>query len=195
FGYGYVNRQDRPIQAVETLNGKQTNLSIDHTIDAIKNRLQGKKAIGIGSPVASLESNYALKRLVGAENFSIGISKQEKTVVQKCIDVLTTENIHNPSMREIEDYDAVLILGEDITQTSPRIALAVRQAAKNRAKQMADALKTPDFLAEPVARIGQKDYSPIFIVDVKDTRLDDIAKVSCVATPSDIAELGFSIAE
>lgn len=195
FGYGYVNRQDRPIQAVEILNGKQTNLSIDHTIDAIKNRLQGKKAIGIGSPVASLESNYALKRLVGAENFSIGITNQEKTVVQKCIDVLTTENIHNPSMREIEDYDAVLILGEDITQTSPRIALAVRQAAKNRAKQMADALKTPDFLAEPVARIGQKDYSPIFIVDVKDTRLDDIAKVSCVATPSDIAELGFSIAE
>ncbi|MBO8844572.1 hypothetical protein INO19_14865, partial [Staphylococcus aureus] len=83
------------------------------------------------------ESNYALKRLVGSENFSIGITSQEKTVVQKCIDVLTTENIHNPSMREIEDYDAVLILGEDITQTSPRIALAVRQAAKNRAKQMA----------------------------------------------------------
>ena len=175
FGYGYVNRADRPILSVERINGTQTNLSIDHTIDAIKNRLQGKKAIGIGSPVASLESNYALKRLVGAENFSIGITNQEKTVVQKCIDVLTTENIHNPSMREIEDYDAVLILGEDITQTSPRIALAVRQAAKNRAKQMADALKTPDFLAEPVARIGQKDYSPIFIVDVKDTRLDDIA--------------------
>ncbi|MBX4420443.1 hypothetical protein K4H00_20785, partial [Mycobacterium tuberculosis] len=83
FGYGYVNRADRPILAVERINGKQTNLSIDHTIDAIKNRLQGKKAIGIGSPVASLESNYALKRLVGSENFSIGITSQEKTVVQK----------------------------------------------------------------------------------------------------------------
>ncbi|MBL1998464.1 hypothetical protein ELI65_30370, partial [Klebsiella pneumoniae] len=46
FGYGYVNRADRPILAVERINGKQTNLSIDHTIDAIKNRLQGKKAIG-----------------------------------------------------------------------------------------------------------------------------------------------------
>ena len=195
FGYGYVNRQDRPILAVENINGQQAPISIDYAIDAIKNRLQGKKVVGIGSPVASLESNYALKRLVGADNYSIGISNKEKTVVQKCIDVLTTENIHNPSMREIEDYDAVLILGEDITQTSPRIALAVRQAAKNRAKQMADALKTPDFLAEPVARIGQKDYSPIFVVDVKDTRLDDIAKVSCVATPDDIAQLGFSIAE
>ena len=195
FGYGYVNRSDRPLQTLETRNGQKTPISTDQTIDAIKTRLQGKKVIGIGSPVASLESNYALKRLVGNDNFSIGINAKEKTVVQKCIDVLTTDNIHNPSMREIEAYDAVLILGEDITQTSPRIALAVRQAAKNRAKQMADALRTPDFLAEPVARIGQKDYSPIFIIDVKDTRLDDIAKVSCVATPDDIAKLGFSIAE
>ena len=121
FGYGYVNRADRPILAVERINGKQTNLSIDHTIDAIKNRLQGKKAIGIGSPVASLESNYALKRLVGAENFSIGISKQEKTVVQKCIDVLTTENIHNPSMREIEDYDAVSVSYTHLTLPTKRI--------------------------------------------------------------------------
>lgn len=33
-------------------------------------------------------------------------------------------------MREIESYDAVLILGEDLTQTAPRMALSVRQAAK-----------------------------------------------------------------
>ncbi|MFW2177201.1 MULTISPECIES: NADH-quinone oxidoreductase subunit NuoG [unclassified Moraxella] len=195
FGYGYVNRADRPIQALETINGKQSPVSVDYAIDAVKARLQGKKIVGIGSPVASLESNFALKRLVGAENFSIGVSKAQKDLVQKCIDVLTTEDVVTPTLRDIEKHDAVLILGEDITQTSPRVALAVRQAAKNKAKAMADALKTQDWLAEPVARIGQKDYSPIFIIDVKDTRLDDIAEVSCVATPDDIAQLGFAIAE
>lgn len=191
FGYGYVNRADRPIQ-VKT---GQTVASIDQGIDAVKNLLTGKKAIAIGSPVASLESNYALKNLVGKENYSIGVSQREKTLVQKCIDVLTTEDVYNPTMREIEGYDAVLILGEDITQTSPRIALAVRQAAKNHAIAMADALRTQEWLAEPVQRIGQKEYSPIFILDVKETRLDDIAEVSCVANPDDIAAFGFAVAE
>lgn len=195
FGYGYVNRADRPTQAIERINANRAPISIDYAIDAVKQRLAGKKAIGIGSPLASLESNYALKHLVGSNNYSIGVSQQQKDLVQKCIDVLTTDGVYNPSMRDIESYNAVLILGEDITQTSPRIALSVRQAAKNHAKAMANALKTPDFLAEPVQRIGQKDYSPIFIVDVKQTRLDDIAKVSCVANPNDIAKLGFAIAE
>lgn len=43
---------------------------------------------------------------------------------------MQTEGIYNPNMREIESYDAVLILGEDLTQTAPRMALSVRQAAK-----------------------------------------------------------------
>ncbi len=38
-------------------------------------------------------------------------------------------------MREIESYDAVLIFGEDLTQTAPRMALSVRQAAKNKARE------------------------------------------------------------
>lgn len=195
FGYGYVNRKDRPIQPLERINNKQVKVNLDYAIASVTKRLQGKKVLGIGSPVASLESNFALKQLVGAENYSTGMNQLEQTLVQKCIDVLTTDGIYNPSMREIESYDAVLILGEDITQTSSRIALSVRQAAKNKAKAMAEALKTPEWLAEPVQRIGQKDYSPIFLIDVKDTKLDDIAQVSCVATPQDIAELGFAIAD
>ena len=194
FGYGYVNRDDRPTQAVERIGNYQEKIGVDYAIDAVKKRLTDKKVLGIGSPVASLESNYALKRLVGSENFSIGVSKKEQTLVQKCIDVLTTEDVYNPTLREIESYDAVLILGEDLTQTSPRVALAVRQASKNKAKAMADALRTQEWLAEPVRRIGQKALSPIFVIDVKDTKLDDIAEVSCVATPNDIAKLGFEIA-
>lgn len=195
FGYGYVNRADRPMQALERIGERMAPVSVDYALDAVKSRLQGKAVLGIGSPVASLESNYALKRLVGAENYSIGVSAFEQDLVQTCIDVLTTQDMHNVSMREIEEHDAVLILGEDITQTHPRIALAVRQAAKNKAKQMTAALRTPTWLAEPVRRIGQNAYSPIFIIDVTTTKLDDIAELSCVATPSDIAAFGFQIAD
>src|SRR5699024_12688427 len=91
-------------------------------------------------------------------------------------------------------HDAVLVLGEDITQTSSRVALSVRQAAKNQALKMAAAVQTQPWLAEPVQRIAQGALSPIYVIDVTQTKLDDISKVSVVATPEDITKLGFKVA-
>ena len=195
FGYGYVNRSDRPTQALERLNGKHVKINLDYALDETINRLQGKKVIGIGSPRASLETNFALKNLVGFDNFSTGLNYQQQALVNKCIEVLTTEGIYNPGMTDIESHDAVLILGEDITQTSSRMALSIRQAAKNEAIKMAAAAKTQAWLAEPVQRIGQGALSPVYILDVSQTKLDDISKVSVVATPEDITALGFKVAD
>ena len=116
-------------------------------------------------------------------------------MVNKCIEVLSTEGIYNPSMTDIESYDAVLVLGEDITQTSSRVALSVRQAAKNEGLKMAAALQTQPWLAEPVKRIAQDALSPVYVIDVTQTKLEDISKVSVVATPEDITKLGFKVAE
>ncbi|HAV48624.1 MAG TPA: NADH-quinone oxidoreductase subunit G, partial [Psychrobacter sp.] len=89
----------------------------------------------------------------------------------------------------------VLVLCEDITQTSSRVALSIRQAAKNEAIKMAAATKTQSWLAEPVKRIGQGVQSPVYIIDVIQTKLEDISKVSVVATPEDITKLGFKVAD
>lgn len=195
FSYGYVNREDRPVQAIEHINDKHVKINIDYALDETVKRLTGKRVIGIGSPRASLETNFALKKLVGFENFSTGLNSHQQSLVEKCIEVLSTQGIYNPTMAEIEEHDAVFILGEDVTQTTPRIALAIRQAAKNKKIKMAEALKTESWLAEPVQRIGQKELSPVYIADTVQTKLDDISKVSCVATPEDIASLGFAVAE
>ena len=195
FGYGYVNREDRPTQALERINDKHVKINIDYALDETIKRIKDKKVIGIGSPRASLETNFALKTLVGFDRFSTGLNHQQQALVNKCIEVLSTEGIYNPSMTDIESHDAVLILGEDITQTSSRVALSVRQAAKNEALKMAAALQTQAWLAEPVQRIGQKNLSPVYIIDVAQTKLDDISKVSCVATPEDIVTLGFKVAD
>ncbi len=195
FGYGYVNRSDRPTQALERINEKHVKINIDYALDETIKRLQGKKIVGIGSPRASLETNFALKNLVGFENFSTGLNHQQQSLVNKCIEVLSTEGIYNPSMTDIESHDAVLILGEDITQTSSRVALSVRQAAKNEGLKMAAAAKTQSWLAEPVQRIAQGAFSPVYVIDVSQTKLDDISKASIVATPEDITKLGFKIAE
>ncbi|MBP2281504.1 NADH-quinone oxidoreductase subunit G [Psychrobacter sp. PL19] len=195
FGYGYVNREDRPNQALELINNKHVKINIDYALDETIKRLKDKKVIGIGSPRASLETNFALKNLVGFDNFSTGLSHQQQALVNKCIEVLSTEGIYNPGMTDIESHDAVLILGEDITQTSARVALSVRQAAKNEGLKMAAAAKTQAWLAEPVQRIAQGALSPVYVIDVTQTKLDDISKFSVVATPEDITKLGFKVAD
>ena len=195
FGYGYVNRDDRPTQALERINDKHVKINIDYALDETIKRLKDKKVIGIGSPRASLETNFALKNLVGFSNFSTGLNHQQQALVNKTIEVLSTEGIYNPSLTDIESHDAVLVLGEDITQTSSRVALSVRQSAKNKAIKMAAAAKTQAWLAEPVQRIAQGAKSPVYVIDVTQTKLDDISKVSVVATPEDITTLGFKVAD
>lgn len=194
FGTGYVNREDRPRQPQFRAATEVKTVSVDVALDSVIENVQGKKVLGIGSPRASLESNYALRELVGQENYSTGLSQKEQNLVELAASIMQAEGVYNPSMREIESYDAVLILGEDLTQTAPRMALSVRQAAKNKAKQMAADRRTQDWLAEPVKRIGQDANSPIYILAATQTRLADIAEGEVVASPNDIARLGFAIA-
>ncbi|MBP7783015.1 MAG: NADH-quinone oxidoreductase subunit NuoG [Acinetobacter sp.] len=194
FGTGYVNNADRPRQPQFRTGDNVTTVSVDKALDTVIENIQGKKVLGIGSPRASLESNFALRELVGQENFSTGLSQKEQSLVELAASIMQTEGVYNPNMREIESYDAVLILGEDLTQTAPRMALSVRQAAKNKAKEMAAERRTQEWLAEPVQRIAQDEKSPIYILAATQTRLADVATGEVVASPNDIARLGFAVA-
>lgn len=195
FGYGYVNRADRPIRPYQNTPSGRVELSADAALDRVLEIIQDKKVIGIGSVHTSLENNFALKKLVGDARYSTGQTMAMQSLTDQAVQLLRNQDIYNPSVAQIEQADAVFILGEDITQTSARVALSVRQAAKNQAKAMATALRTDHWLAEPVKRIGQTEYSPIYVVDVVDTKLDDIAKVSVVATIEDVARLGYLVGE
>ena len=194
FGTGYINREDRPRQPQQRHQNSVLALTVDQALDRSIAAIQNKKVLGIGSPRASLESNFALRELVGAENYSTGMSQKEQNLVELAASIMQSEGIYNPNMREIESYDAVLILGEDLTQTAPRMALSVRQSAKNKAKEMAAERRTQDWLAEPVQRIAQDAKSPVYILAATQTRLADIAEGEVVASPNDIARLGFAIA-
>ncbi|WP_072255014.1 molybdopterin-dependent oxidoreductase, partial [Klebsiella aerogenes] len=99
-----------------------------------------------------------------------------------------------PTLRDIESYDAVLVLGEDITQTGARVALAVRQAVKGKAREMAAAQKVADWQIAAILNIGQRAKHPLFVTNIDDTRLDDIAAWTYRAPVEDQARLGFAIA-
>uniref|UniRef100_UPI003296CB7C hypothetical protein n=1 Tax=Salmonella enterica TaxID=28901 RepID=UPI003296CB7C len=68
--------------------------------------------------------------------------------------VLREGGISPPALREIESYAAVLVLGEDVTQTGARVALAVRQAEKGKARDMAAAQKVAVCQVASILHIG-----------------------------------------
>lgn len=195
FGYGYVNREDRPRHPQlrrgtewQTMNAEQ---AVTTTADILR---QAKKIIGIGSGRASIESNFALQQLVGKENFSTGMPVAEQRRVELIIDILQNRGLYTPSLREIEGYDAVLVLGEDLTQVGARVALSVRQAVKGKARELAAAQKVADWQIAAILNIGQHAKHPLFMTSAQPTRLDDIAAWNYCAAVEDQARLGFAIA-
>lgn len=195
FGYGYVNREDRPRQPLlqnEKLGSQK--LGIDAALDKAAELLKGRKVIGIGSPRASLESNFALRELVGAGNFYSGIAAAELANLRLIRELLDNGPLPTPSLRELEEFDAVFVLGEDLTQTAPRIALALRQAARGKATEIAAAAKIPEWHQLAVQNVAQHALHPLFIASVTATRLDDVAEECVHAAPDDLARLGFAVA-
>ena len=131
---------------------------------------------------------------MGADNFYTGIAKGEQARLQMMLKVLREGGIHTPSLRDIESYDAVLVMGEHTTQTGARVALAVRQAVKGKAREMAAAQKVADWQIAAILNIGQRAKHPLFVTNIDDTRLDDIAAWTYRAPVEDQARLGFAIA-
>ncbi|GIZ13030.1 NADH-quinone oxidoreductase subunit NuoG [Pseudomonas sp. NCCP-436] len=190
FGYGYVNRDDRPRQPL--LNGQP--LGLDAALDKAAELLRDKRVIGIGSPRASLESNFALRELVGAEHFYSGIAATELENIRLICDILQNGPLPVPSLRDIELHDAIFVLGEDLTQTAARMALALRQAVKGKATEIAAGARIQDWHMAAVQNVAQHALHPLFIASVSETRLDDLAAETVHAAPVDLARIGFAVA-
>ncbi len=134
-----------------------------------------EKLIGIGSPRASLESNFALRTLVGADRFyqrpvGSGFPAGFADGGDPARGPART-----PSLTEIESFDAVLVLGEDVTNVAPRIALALRQSVRQQPMEFTDKLKIPRWLDHAVREAIQDDKGPLFIATPSATKLDDVA--------------------
>ncbi len=195
FGHGYVNREDRPRQPWQRIGQETKMLSVDDALDSAADALrQCKRIIGVGSPRASVEANFALRQWVGEKNFFGGTSAAKQALVEQALAILQNSPVRTPSLRDMEKADAVLVLGEDVTQTAPRIALALRQAVKNKGLQMAADNRIADWQAIGVKDIAQHEKSPLFIAAFSETRLSDVAEINVQLASEDIARLGFAVA-
>jgi NADH-quinone oxidoreductase subunit G len=189
FGYEFVNDVNRikNIEIRRGRDGERTNADED----SLRALLSGKsgRIVGIGSPRATIESNFALLKLVGKDNFYHGISKKEHRLTVHVSEYIQNSGVHTPSLKEIEEADVVLIIGEDLVNTAPMIALAVRQAARNVPNRVAEKNNIPLWNDTPVRQLGQNETSPVFIATPFKDSLDDIAEKSFRGSYGDIVSL------
>ena len=195
FGYEFVNSEQRVRQALSRQDGKLKDVAKEKAVEQLGDILKGSsKVIGIGSPRASLESNFALRSLVGADRFFSGMSDESSHLVSLMSEILRQGPARSPSLREIEYSDAVLVLGEDVNNTAPRVALALRQSVRQQPMETTDKMKIPRWLDHAVREAVQHDTGPLFVATPNATRLDDVATDAYRAAPDDIARLGFAVA-
>lgn len=194
FGYEFVNSENRITQPL-IRNQAIEAAGHDTVLQYMRALMSGHTLIGIGSPRASLESNYALMELVGKENFYQGVPDDLVYVEQKIVDILQSGCIHTPSLHEIEQADAVLVLGEDIWNTAPIMALAVRQSVmKTAATHTTEQLPIPTWHDAAIKELVQDDKGFLANVTMLPSPLDEISSATMKAAPDDMARLGFAIA-
>ena len=197
FGSHFVNHERRIRHAgVRGADGVFEARGEDAALDAAKAVLAAGDGavVGIGSPRASVEANFALQRFVGAENFCVGMADDEHEALRAALEILRGGGFRVPSLSAIEQADAVLVLGEDIANTAPRMALAVRQAARGVTFEMARAAGIPDWQDAGVRGHAQAAKSPLFLATVASTRLDELAAATRHGGAAELARVGFGIA-
>ena len=184
-----------PVPPVEAPSRGFDPIDRETALRRIAAMLSGSRGIiGIGSPRASLESNFLLRALVGRESFYSGMGPREQRLASLVIDILRKGPARTPSLREVRSADAVLVLGEDISNTAPLLSLAVRQASRNRQFEIAARMKVPRWDDNAVRNASQDAMSPVFVASFRATALDDVAARTYRAAPDTVASLGLAIA-
>ena len=190
FGYEFVNSERRLLHPL--LDGQPTSAALAR--ERLQQLLMSGKVIGIGSPRASLEANFALRTLVGPDRFHTGMADGQARLAARTVEILRRGPMRTPTLREIEECDAVFILGEDITNVAPRMALSVRQSVRRQPMEIVGDLKIPLWMDFGVRDALQDAKGPLYIATPYATRLDELATQTFRATPDDLARFGFAVA-
>ncbi|HEQ98317.1 MAG TPA: NADH-quinone oxidoreductase subunit NuoG [candidate division Zixibacteria bacterium] len=193
FGYEFTNSNKRIRKPI--FEGKVEDFDRDSaaakTSELLKDR---SKVIGIGSPRASLEANFALKSMVGEHNFYSGLSARENKLARKILSILRNGPARPASLHDVETADAVFVLGEDLTNTAPMLDLAVKQAIRNKPIDDIQQIHIDRWNDAAIREYLQDEKGPFYLATPSWTKLDEFAAKTYRAAPDDIARLGYAVA-
>jgi NADH-quinone oxidoreductase subunit G len=196
FGYEFVNCPRRITSPLtRDLEGRFVPMWSEAVLTKIGQVVKGsERLIGIGSARASLESNFALRTLVGPDNFYIGMTDAEVQLLARVTDILQKGPIRSASLSEVGLADAVLILGEDVSNVAPMLELSLRRSILQKPSAIARSLHIALWNDAAVRTALQTEKGPLFIATTHGTDLDAAATATYHAAPQDIARLGYAVA-
>ena len=197
FGYDFVNSERRIRRPLLKAAGTAAHSAA--TPEAALQQAaawitEGRPVIGIGSPRASLEANFALQTLVGQANFYAGLAGSELTLLEDILTILQRGPVPAADLQDVQRADTVLVLGEDLTHTAPLLDLALRQLERPEGFRRAARIQVPVWNAAGHQAVVQQEKAPLWIATPCATTLDAIASGIHRAAPADLARLAQAIA-
>jgi len=197
FGLGFVNSSNR-INAIKGINTKAGEPCVgmfnEKSFAKGVGQHTGENFIGIGSDRASFEANRLLKYLVGKDNFSLGYSNHEMQLSLRHKQLLA--QYPQQSLAGIEnrvqhgngekEHDLVLIIGEVIEQTAPRLALTIRQVLRNAALDKADSIGVKHWQDSAVRTYAGDTRTPLFTLQAQPSEFDQNANGALLLSPQQI---------
>ncbi|GAO41124.1 NADH-quinone oxidoreductase subunit NuoG [Flavihumibacter petaseus] len=194
FGYEFVNSENRIRQPL--IRGRLVDaVSEDQLLEYLRHLTGNGNIIGIGSPRASVETNFSLMQLVGIDNFYQGVNEDTAFLQKRVTDILESGTLRSNSLRDIESSDAILVLGEDIWNTAPIMALTVRQSVMKTAfSQTVQQISLPSWNDIAVRELTQEARGYLANAGTSGSPLDKLATHHVQAAPDDIARMGYAIA-
>lgn len=197
FGIGFVNSSNRinTIKGIHTKAGEPSvGMFNEKSFAKAMSEHSSENFIGIGSARASFEANRLLKYLVGKENFSLGYNNQEMQLSLRHKQLLA--QYPQQSLAGIEnrvqhgngekEHDLVLILGEIVEQTAPRLALTLRQVLRNAALDKADSIGVKHWQDSAVRTFAGSTSTPLFTLQAQPSEFDQDANGALVLSPNQI---------
>jgi len=138
FGHGFASRPDRPyspaVGGVNTTRAEAVKAAADGLFDVIEKKGPGAVAF-LGSPRASVETNYALTRIaqaIGSANVCLNTDSARAARESLAVSRLAG-GLARP-LSDIAASDAVVVIGVDPVNEAPMLALMMRQAWRNGAR-------------------------------------------------------------
>jgi NADH-quinone oxidoreductase subunit G len=199
YGYEFVNSEQRvrrPLlrsQESDAVRPIVRDKALEHIASLLENR---DRVIGIGSPRASLEANYALRALVGPERFYLGLSAAESRTISCALQIMREGPARVPSLHDVELSDAVLVLGEDLNNTAPMLALGLHQSVRQIPMHIAEGLlHIHEWQDSAIQEAIQRQEGPLTVATTAATKLAEMATQVIRAAPDDLARLGFAVAQ
>jgi NADH-quinone oxidoreductase subunit G len=197
YGYEFVNSGKRIRQpSLRKQDGADAEpVTQEAALQAVLPLLaERERVIGIGSPRSSLEANFVLRALVGSDRFYLGMSESDLRLVTLALKILQEGPARTPPLNDVQHADVVLVLGEDVTNTAPMLALNLRQLVHRKAARVAAEFDIPEWNDAAIREVVQHEKEQLFIATPYATKLDDVAVTTYRAAPDDLARLGFAIA-